>query len=208
MSWNYWVVRIAAQADPPEEWSSILSQLSGYIDSDYINKIEVAAFTIRGKRTARWLIPGTDSEFSTIENSTGAAKKLTWLLLGCQGGPGLSEALHLSLKCTKLAKCFLLEGHDGECSESNRTLEITKCPICREPIKLDAFKRNGRVDPLSIQMGHLIPLSRTRQGHTANNVVWVHRRCNYIQDEQTVEETINTLCEIVKKHGYTVTYQR
>lgn len=203
MAWNYWVLKIAAQAGPPLEWDNILSKLSGYVDDDYINKIEVAAFTIRGKRTARWLIPEGDPEFSTIENSIGVAKKLAWLLLGCEEGSGLSEDLRLSLKCTR-RPCVLLEGHDGECSESERTLEITRCPICCEPIRSDDFKRNGRTDPLSIQMGHLIPLSRTRQGHTASNVVWTHRRCNYIQDEQTVEDTINTLCTIIRRHGYTV----
>lgn len=208
MSWQYWVIKIAAQADAPPEWSNILSQLAGYINNKQINKIEVAAFTIRGQRTARWLIPHTHAEFSTIENSIGAAKKLTWLLLKSQGGPGLNSALNLSLKCTKDNRCVLLEGHDGECSELDRTLEITKCPICLEPIKLDDFNRDGRTDPFSIQMGHLVPLSKTTQGHTSDNVVWVHRRCNYIQDEQTVEETIITLSEIVKKHGYRVSNRR
>lgn len=201
MSWNYWVLNIAAGAGPPREWGDILSALHGYIHDDYINKIEVAAFTIRGKRTARWLIPNTDSEFSTIENSVGAAKKLTWLLLACQGGPGLNEALHSLLRCTKEnVKCALLEGHEGECSRLPKTLQLTRCPICLDVIKLDDFKLSGRTDPLSVQMGHLTPLSRIKQGHTADNVVWIHRRCNYIQDEQTVEETIDTLRGIVEKH--------
>ena len=53
-------------------------------------------------------------------------------------------------------------------------------------------------------MGHLIPLSREREGHNVKNVVWVHRRCNYIQDEQTVGETIDTLREILQRHGYKI----
>lgn len=205
MSWNYWVLKIAADADPPREWSHILSALSGHIDDDYINKIEVGAFTIRGKRTARWLMPNTHSEFSTIENSIGAAKKLTWLLLQCQGGPGLNDVLSSLLACTKQhGECALLEGHQGACSQSRKTPQVTRCPICLDAIKLDDFKRSGRTDPVSIQMGHLTPISRAKQGHTADNVVWVHRRCNYIQDEQTVKETIDTLRAIVKKHGYAV----
>jgi hypothetical protein len=201
MSWNYWVLRIAADADPPQEWSDILSALSGYIDDDYINKIEVAAFTIRGKRTARWLIPGTHSEFGTIENSIGAAKKLTWLLLQCQGAPGLNKRLRSLLACTKQHnKCALLEGHEGGCSKLPKTLQATRCPICLDVIKLDDFDLSGRTDLLSVQMGHLTPLSKISQGHTADNVVWVHRRCNYIQDEQTVGETIDTLRQIVARH--------
>jgi len=200
MRWNYWVLNIAARTEPPKEWSDILSALSGYIDNDYINKIEVAAFTIRGKRIARWLIPHTDSEFSTVENSIGAAKKLTWLLLACKGGPGLNEALFSRLRCTKHAKCALLEGHEGDCSRLPKTLQLTRCPICLDVIKLDDFKLSGRTELLSVQMGHLTPLSRIKEGHTAANVVWAHRRCNYIQDEQTVNETIDTLRGIVEKH--------
>jgi len=37
--WNYWVLRIAAQAEPPQEWSNILSALSGYIDDDCIIRL-------------------------------------------------------------------------------------------------------------------------------------------------------------------------
>jgi len=172
------------------------------------HKIEVAAFTIRGKRVARWLIPSSHPEFSTIKNSIAAAKKLTWLLLGCQGSPGLTKDLRSLLKCSKNVKCVLLEGHGGECSKSYKAPQVTRCPICLDVIKLDDFKRNGRTDPLSIQMGHLTPLSRMKQGHTAGNVVWVHRRCNYIQDKQTVDETIDNLCGIVKNHGYVVSSKK
>lgn len=137
------------------------------LNGAYIDKIELAAFAIRGKRTARWLIPTDHPEYATLENSLGAAKKLTWLLLKSEEAPGITAELYNRLRCVQ------------------------------------TFNRNGRTDPYSIQMGHLVPLSRAPQRHKAKNVIWAHRRCNYIQDEQTVEETIKTLQEIVRKHSIT-----
>jgi len=200
--WHYWVLNIAANAEPPEEWQTIMRKLYPIIDGTYIDKIEVAAFAIRGKRTARWKVPASHPEYATLENSLGAAKKLTWLLLKSEGAPGISTELYNSLKCTQSSSCVLLEGHESSCKTIEHHREITRCPICLEIINLEDFKRDGRTDPYSIQMGHIVPLSRTTQGHNAKNVVWAHRRCNYIQDEQTVEETIKTLREIVEKHGY------
>jgi hypothetical protein len=201
--WHSWVLNIAAEADPPDEWKTILRSLSQIgLSGTYIDKIELAAFAIRGRRTARWKVPTNHPEYATLENSLGAAKKLTWLLLRSEGAPGITTELYNSLKCAQTPSCVLLEGHNGPCTTIEQAQETTRCPICLDNIKLEDFKRNGRADPYSIQMGHLAPLSRTAQGHNAKNVVWAHRRCNYIQDEQTVEETIKTLREIVEKHGY------
>jgi len=207
MAWNSWVLKIAARAEPPQEWNSILEDLDGILSDKYIDKIEVAAFSIRGERTARWLLVPDDAEFSTLADALGAAKKLTWLLLKSEGAPMIPSSLLGKLRCTKSAICTLLEGHEGKCTDSRSHDGLTKCPVCLETIRFHDFERDGRKDLVSIQMGHLVPLSRVTAGHTANNVVWVHRRCNYIQDEQTVEETIMQLCEIVKKHGYAVSDQ-
>lgn len=185
MPWHYWVLRKFAAAEPPKEWEKILKLLKDILPVNYIDKIEVAAFSIRGKRIARWQLERSHPEYSTKLNTVEAAKKLTWLLLKSKNAPTISHKL-----CTLLNK------------DKRFTEEITCCPVCRETICLDDFKRSGRVDPMSIQMGHLIPLSRGKDGHNAHNVVWVHRRCNYIQDEQTIEETIETLCQILKRHGY------
>jgi len=198
------VIGISSQAEPPDEWVGILGQLSGYIEDKYINKVEVAAFTIRGVRTARWLIANTESEYSNLQNALGSAKKLTWLLLLSQEGPGLDHELKKSLKCTKTAMCVLLEGHGGNCSSSWQDPGVTRCPLCLEPIKLSDFNLDGRKDALSIQMGHSIPLSRINQGHKADNVYWQHRRCNYIQDEQTLASTVENLVTIVERHGFVV----
>jgi len=204
-AWHYWVLNIAAGAEPPEEWKAILRGLSNIgLSGTYVDKIEVAAFAIRGVRTARWKVPKNHPEYASLENSLGAAKKLTWLVFRSEGSPGITAELYTSLKCTRSSECTLLEGHGDECKTGEASKEITRCPVCLEIIKLDDFRRHGRTDPLSIQMGHLTPLSRTRQGHNATNVVWAHRRCNYIQDEQTVEETIKTLREIVERHGFKV----
>lgn len=208
MAWNYWVLGIAAGAEPPDEWQNILTGLSEIISDKYINKIEAAAFVIRGVRTARWLLSPDEAEFSTLQDALGAAKKLTWLLLKSEGVPQIPGALLAMLKCTKSSNCALLEGHEGECTHTGSPDQFSKCPVCLETIKLNDFELDGRTDPLSIQMGHLVPLSRETGGHNAKNVTWAHRRCNYIQDEQTVEETIEQLCRIVEKHGYLVLIQK
>lgn len=190
MPWHYWVLRKFATAEPPKEWEEILEELKSILPPKYIDKIEVAAFSIRGKRIARWQLEKDHAEYSTKQNALGAAKKLAWLLLKSKHAPLISPVLNSFLN------------KDGKFSE-----EITYCPICKEAISFEDFKRSGRTDPISIQMGHLTPLSREREGHNIKNVVWVHRRCNYIQDEQTVPETIETLCEILKRHGYKIDFK-
>ncbi|MEW6686895.1 MAG: hypothetical protein AB1393_11935 [Candidatus Edwardsbacteria bacterium] len=187
MPWHYWVLRKFATAELPKEWVRILEELKSILTTKYIDKIEVAAFSIRGKRIARWQLKKDHAEYSTKQNTLGAAKKLTWLLLKSRNAPSISEQL------------IPLLNKDREFAE-----EITYCPICQEAINFEDFMRSGRMDPVSIQMGHLIPLSRAREGHNVQNVIWVHRRCNYIQDEQTVSETIDTLRQILERHGYKI----
>ena len=187
MRWHYWVLRKFATAGPPQEWEKILEQLKSILPAKYVDKIEVASFSIRGKRIARWQLEENHAEYSTKQNALGAAKRLTWLLLKSKNAPSISNVLNSLLN------------KDRKFSE-----EITYCPICKEIINYEDFRRSGRTDPASIQMGHLIPLSREKEGHNIQNVVWVHRRCNYIQDEQTVAETIDTLCAILERHGYKI----
>jgi hypothetical protein len=47
----------------------------------WVDKIEVAAFSIRGKRIARWQLKEKYAEYSTKQNALEAAKKLTWFRL-------------------------------------------------------------------------------------------------------------------------------
>jgi hypothetical protein len=188
MPWHYWVLRKFATAEPPEEWEKILKELRGFLPSKYIDKIEVASFSIRGKRIARWQLEKDHAEYSTRQNALGAAKKLIWLLLKSEKAPPPAESL----------TSLLNKGR-------NFQDEVNRCPVCRGTINYGDFKLSGRIEPTSIQMGHLVPLSRGKEGHNSKNVVWVHRRCNYIQDEQTMAETIDTLRQILERHGYKIT---
>jgi len=187
MPWHYWVLRKFATAEPPKEWGKILEYLRNLLPAKYIDKIEVASFSIRGKRIARWQLKKDHAEYSTKRNALEAAKKLTWLLLKSKNAPEFSKQLVSLLN-----------------KNNEFTDETTYCPICKEIITYEDFKRLGRTDPISIQIGHLIPLSKEKGGHNSKNVVWVHRRCNYIQDEQTVSETIDTLRQILERHGYKI----
>jgi len=191
MAWHYWVLQKFATAEPPKEWEKIIKELKSILPAKHIDKIEVASFSIRGKRIARWQLEKDRTEYSTKQNALGAAKKLTWLLLKSKNAPLISEQLNSLLN------------EDRKFPE-----EITCCPICKEIINYEDFKRLARTDLISIQMGHLIPLSRGKEGHNSKNVVWVHRRCNYIQDEQTVTETIDTLRQILERHGYKISSGR
>ncbi len=187
MPWHYWVLKKFATANPPKEWEKILEYLKNSFPAKYIDKIEVASFSIRGTRIARWQLEKDHAEYSTKQNALGTAKKLTWLLLKSRNAPSVSEQL------------ISLLNKNNEFTE-----ETAYCPICKEIISYEDFKRSGRIDPISIQMGHLIPLSRKKEGHNSKNVIWIHRRCNYIQDEQTVSETIDTLRHIIERHGYKI----
>lgn len=203
MGWNYWVLNSFSGSEPPGEWVKILGHLSSLIPDKYIRKIEVAAFSIRGERTARWLVDSSHPEYSDKEDSLGAAKKLTWLMLESKGGPSLTKELHKLLTCSKNNQCKLLEGHEGECKEKFE-ISTSKCPLCQETLRFKDFKKDARSELFAIQMGHLSPLSKCQGGHNSDNVFWMHRRCNYIQDEQNIEKTVEDLCEIVRKHGYEV----
>lgn len=76
-----------------------------------------------------------------------------------------------------------------------------------DKIEMTAFviiDRDGRRDPNAIQMGHHIPLSKGTRQHNARNIAWAHRSCNQIQSEQTLDEVIKNLKNILEGHGYSV----
>lgn len=194
MPWHYYVMNIAAKANPPKEWENIWKCLKekNIIPDDYINKIEVCAFGIPGKRTARWKIKPNDKNYkyySTKQNALDVARKLTWLILKSENAPAMPPNLRILLN------------KSGKFPD-----EPSVCPLCRRKLDFSEFKLFGRKDPNSIQMGHLTPLSRLRigRGHEAQNIIWIHRRCNDIQDEQTVFETIQILRQILERHGYKI----
>lgn len=202
MTWESWVIRLAAEVEPPREWDDILEELRKILESKYIEKVELAAFVIRGSRLARWKI-AKGPEYASMEDSLGAAKKLTALLLLSKGAPQINPHLRMLLRCSKRTDCNSYEGHSAECNP-NLTIGAATCGLCKEIINIDDFQKDGRKDPTSIQMGHFIPLSRGEELHNSSNVNWQHRRCNYIQGEQTVEEAMTWLQKILVAHNFDV----
>lgn len=199
MPWHYWVLRQFAGATPPREWEDALSHMNGLLTDSLIDKIEAAAFSIREKRRARWMVSSTDKEFSSETESLRVAKKLTWLALHAPGAPTCPVGLTEALRCRRTDQCNKPEGHQGECGSLSGF--VTSCPLCLEPLSISDFNRNARKDPAAIQMGHRTPLLSGGNLHRGENVFWSHRRCNYIQGEQDLETAIATLVGIAAKHG-------
>jgi len=46
MKWHYWVLNLSAGDQPCKEWVAIINELKNVIQGKYIDKIEVAAFSI------------------------------------------------------------------------------------------------------------------------------------------------------------------
>lgn len=150
MAWNYYVMNITAKAKPPKEWLEILKHLKTIIPDNYINKIEVCAFGIPGKRIARWKVKRRNKDYkyySPKQDALAVGKKLIWLILKSKNAPIIPENLRRLLN------------KDGEFLD-----EHTLCPLCRRQLDFNDFKLFGRKDPNSIQMGHLTPLSRLSVG--------------------------------------------
>lgn len=185
MGWNSWVINLSAGANPPREWVKIVKELKKILSNKYIDKIELAAFVIRGTRKARWMLSSKHPEYSSKKDALGAAKKLTLLMIKSKGCSKINSFLK-----RKLIK--------------KKKVDITQCPLCKKNILLSDFDKDGRKDTDSIQMGHYIPLSKKNKAHNYDNVFWSHRRCNYIQGEQTIKETIKFLIQILKGHNYKI----
>ena len=201
MPWNSWIVSSSSGANASKEWEDLIDKLKSIgIPDKVINKIELVAFVIKGVRTARWLVDVNDPEYCSEEEALRVAKKLTWLVLKSKNAPPMADELKNILLCDKTANCKLFIGHTGDCT-TDASVGVTKCALCREELSLSDFKRDARSHPSAIQINHKIPLSRQNNSHNAENLGWAHRRCNYIQGEQTLEETIKTLARIVAAHA-------
>lgn len=202
MTWIDWRVKsFAGDKESPKEWEEITNKLKTIFPKKYLEKIELTAFVVRGYRKARWLLKKDDKEYCSKEEALETAKKLTWLMLLSEGNNPIPEEIRNLLLC-KNKDCALFIGHNGLCGQGIN--EVTNCPLCKQIISLNDFNKDGRKDPLAIQLGHFIPLSRQINGHNARNVVWIHRKCNEIQSEQTMDELIKSLMNIVKSHGYNI----
>lgn len=205
MPWLFWQLNSKAGTRPPIEWLRLAVALLGVLPRKYVEKIELIAFSIKGKRTARWLIDRNDPEYCTKSEALAVAKKLAWLTLMSGDPPLIESRLRTILSCDETQGCKLFIGHEGNCrTTGNRFSEATRCQLCGRRLVLEDFDRNGRRDPNSIQVGHRTPLSRTTRGHNARNVSWAHRACNQLQSEQTVDEALQRMKNILELHGYDV----
>lgn len=180
--WNYFVLKNHAGDSAPKEWIILLPKLKTIISNKIINKVESAAFSAKGERKARWKLPEDNPEFCSKVESFKVAKKLIFLVLNCENGPGIIKEIR------------------KEFPKDEFVVSTTKCPLCKSTIELSDFERDGRKDPYSIQLGHDIPLSRRLGSHNHKNIFWIHRRCNYVKGEQTLSESLLNLVEIIKNH--------
>jgi len=187
MKWNFHAINIANKGImPPLEWQEILVILKIIIDKKIIDKIEVAAFTIRGSRLLRWRIEHTDPQFASEQTSLEVAKKLLANYL---------ELVDLDIVMPDILKDYL---------SNYLTNETSKCSLCKEEITSSMFLLDGRKDQDAINMGHIEPLNTRNQNqsnHYPENVCWQHRRCNYMQGERNIETALNYMYDILKRHN-------
>lgn len=187
MRWSFHAINIANPSiTVPEDWQIILLLVTGLIEKKIIDKIEVAAFTIRGLRTLRWLIPIEHPEYSTEVDCLEVSKKLLASYLEIKDvGIEISETLRSNLSD------YLHDTH-------------TKCPLCLEELEKYLFFLDGRKEPDAIAMGHIEPLNQRNEhqhNHFAGNTTWQHRRCNYMQGERNINTALNYMLEILQRHG-------
>ena len=207
MSWLFWQNNRKAGTNPTKGQVKLSQKL---LDSDipwkYVCKIEFIAFLIKGDRTARWIIDSKDPEYCTRHEANAVSKKLIWLMLLSRKKPKIESELRKLLVCKETNGCKLLEGHQGSCRiNGTEFAESTKCQLCGRKITYEDFERDARKDPQGISAAHRTPLSRITRGHNARNIAWAHRVCNQIQGEQTLDETLERMRDILESHGFNVT---
>lgn len=188
MAWHFYAIKIANKNfEPPTEWTEIVTLLkvNDLVETKVIGKIEVASFAIRGSRLLRWRIKETDSEYSSEEECLRIGKKLLVYYLQLKDfNKKIPDEIKQSLGI-------------------NENNQFTKCPLCLLEIEKEAFIIDARIFPNAIQMGHLNPLNlrdENKSNHFADNINWQHRRCNYMQGEDTIANALNFMIEILKRH--------
>jgi len=208
MVWNNWIVKRHC-GTTPQDWDNILIELKGlHLENKLIDKIEYASFTAKGTRTARWTLATTDPEYCIDADALRVAKKLTSLMLLSNRAPTMTATLKTLLLCDQTAKCVAYMGHEGACitqPTSGLYSHPTMCWICGRTLNIEDFRRDARKEADALQLGHRTPLSRGYRQHTAKNVGWVHRSCNTIQGERTLDEVYRDMVTILQFNGYTIT---
>lgn len=182
MAWLHWQIATNNPNQPsPIEWDDFAGKLLLVLPKRNVQKIELASFPAKGHRRLRWLLPNVDPEYCSQDEAVKVAKKLAFLMLNSQG----------SSIPQNLEEDFLVLGFRKE---------VTKCPLCKKEINITDFDRNGNTDLESLQIDHEIPLSQQLGSHNADNVFWIHRRCNYIKGEQTTKDALMSLVELIRNH--------
>lgn len=200
----------------PRGWSDVRRAVrtSPNLNNDLIlkllSKIELASFTQKGSRIPRWRLNPNDPEYCTETEALESGKKLLWLALLSRNAPQISNNLKPLLMCNQRPNCVLYIAHDSGCidAEFQGMYQPTLCWICGDIIDIEDFRRDARVDAQGIQMGHRTPLSRGNRQHNAKNVFWVHRSCNTMQGERTLDEVYEGMVRILRFNGYTITPPR
>ena len=188
IGWHFPAIKIANKGIlPTKEWMEIILSIkqSKLVEDKVIGKIEVASFAIRGSRLLRWRIKETDPEYSSEEECLRIAKKLLIYYLHLKDfNKDIPSVLKTLLGITEKT-------------------ETTKCALCLLEIEKEQFLIDARIHPNAIQMGHLNPLSLRNEvssNHFAENINWQHRRCNYMQGEDTLANALDFMIEILKRH--------
>lgn len=165
-----------------------------------LEKIELAAFCKGGDRRARWTLDTLNPEYATKEGCHGVAARLTYFLLDILEENLKKKQIIFDPQEILIAKkiCFK-KLNDNEIIFVAKKYPLSACPMCLNKIELTDFFRNGRNDPHAIVFGHYeFRGSRTGEVHIGKNAFWIHRRCNSIQGDYTIEEMIPFLEEILR----------
>lgn len=134
-----------------------------------------------GNRINRWLMDPSHKFYATEKDATLVQIRYYLQMLSMEGAPELPRE--------DLKTCFeWLVGHEIGPG-------LYQDPIQLIPISLPKFLEN----PRDVTSGHLIPLDRGGK-HVPSNAYLMLHRSNALQGNQTVDELIELLRDIVKRH--------
>ncbi len=173
--------------------------IMNYLIKDLMKKIEKAAFCKGGDRRVRWELDEIHSEFGSKKDCIQIAFSLTknylYAIVNSKSlGPKIKKKIKKIKNIINYIKCFENKNNYKSMTEENI------CAFCYEKYTFINFVYNARSNDLSISMGHDKPrYSRWENNHTANNVFWIHRRCNNVQSNYTIQDSLEFVNKILKK---------
>lgn len=134
-----------------------------------------------GNRRARWLFEESHKYYATEISATLVEVKYYLQTLSMLGAPPLPK------NTIQRSFDWLLK-HPLEPGQYADPIQL---------IKMDV--REFVADPRSVQSGHLVPLDRLGR-HVPDNTFLMLSRSNQIQGNQTLDELLNLMRDIIKKH--------